>query len=193
MEQAELAPALRAAVDALEKLGIEYYLFGGNAHNVWGSPRYTDDGDLIIALGDERFPELFAELRAQGFKVDPERHLFRLRTSRVARVPFNRLLVDFVIGETEFEASAMKRRRRVTYLDTRMWVASAEDVILHKLIAHRSIDLPDIESIIRRQRATLDRRYLRRWAKWLADQTGFTPIETTLREMLRIYGRKRVK
>jgi hypothetical protein len=68
-------------------------------------------------------------------------------------------------------------------------VASPEDVILYKLVAHRSRDLPDIENVIRRGRETLDRFYLRKWARWLARQTGLGRIDTTLRTMLRRYGR----
>lgn len=183
--------ALRAAVKTLDRLGIEHLLFGANAQNVWGDPRYTKDVDFVLLLEDARFSEFLTAASAAGFAVEPDRHLDRLRTSRMGKLALGKIYVDFVLGETDFDRSAMARRRRVDYLDTSLWVASPEDLILYKLIAHRSRDLADIESVIRRQWADLDRSYLRKWARWLADNTGLERIRTTLRTMLARFGKKR--
>ena len=54
--------------------------------------------------------------------------------------------------------------------------------------AVKSQDLADIEVVIRRQRALLDRAYLAQWAGWLAEETGLDRIRTTLDAMLERYG-----
>lgn len=183
--------ALAAAVGALERLGVDYFLFGANAQNVWGDPRYTKDADLILVLPDERFGELLDALLSVGYSVKRDEHRTRLRSGRMLKLPFGGITVDFVLGETEFDRSALTRRRRVNYVGIDLWVGSAEDIVLYKLIAHRMRDLADIESIVRRQRANLDLAYLRKWARWLADATGFKRIETTLRSMWKRYGKPR--
>lgn len=188
---AELREPLRAAVAALEELGVEFYLFGAAAQNVWGYPRFTGDADFILALPDERHPDLIRVLQRHGFSPRAASALQRLRTSRMLKAAWQRWTIDFVLGETEFERSAMGRRRILDYLDSRLPVASAEDVILHKLIAHRGQDLVDIENIVRRQASGLDRRYLRKWAAWLARETGYDRIQSTLEVALKKSRRRR--
>ena len=183
--------ALRAAVGTLDRLGVEHFLFDGNAQNVWGDPRYTKDADLIINLPEERFAELLGALAEVGFKVVPETHSGRLQRNRMVKLGFGMLSVDFVLGETEFDRIAMERRRRTDYLGMELWVVSPEDLILYKLIAHRPLDVADIEKVIRRQRGKLDRKHLGKWARWLARETGLKHIETTLGTKLRDFGTRR--
>lgn len=182
--------ALRAAVETLERLGAGYFLFGANAQNIWGEPRFTKDVDLILFLAEDRFDSLLSALGGAGFPVESDRHVARLRSGRMLKLSHGAVSVDFVLGETEFDQSALGRRRRLRYLDLPVYVASPEDIVLYKLIAHRAHDLGDIEKIIRRQRAVLDYVYLGKWAKWLAKQTGFRRIETTLHTMIRKFGKK---
>lgn len=172
--------ALRAAVDVLDRLGVEHVLFGGNAQNIWGDPRFTKDADLVIQLPDDRFEELLGALAGSGFQVDLARHLDRLIKGRIVKIAFQLVSVDFVIGETDFDRSALRRRLRVEYLGVPIHVVSPEDLVLYKLIAHRPQDLADLDKIFRRQRARLDDAYLDTWAQWLVRETGLTHIQTTL-------------
>ncbi|MBI2898563.1 MAG: nucleotidyltransferase family protein [Planctomycetes bacterium] len=183
--------ALAAAAGALEKLGVPYFLFGANAQNVWGDPRSTTDADFVFFLSDERFGEALTRLSDAGFSVQPERHHERIRVNRMTKLRFREFAVDFVLGETEFDRMAATRARKVEYLGTSIPVVSPEDLILYKLIAHRSRDLADIENVIRRQRDVLDRAHLRKWARWLARNTGMRRIVTTLGRMLRSFGKRR--
>lgn len=183
--------ALRAAVGVLERLRIPYFLFGANAQNVWGQPRYTKDADFVLFLDEPGFADLLSGLGSSGFAVDPTRDAGRLQAGRMIKLGFAGITVDFVLGETEFDRSALARRRQKEYLGMSLEVASPEDVILYKLIAHRSHDLGDIEGIIRKQRAHLDRAYLRTWARWLSRETGLPRIQSTLSRLLREFGRKR--
>jgi len=49
-------------------------------------------------------------------------------------------------------------RRRVRF-------CTAEDLVIHKAVAGRGIDLDDIQGVITRQRDRLDARYIRRWLR----------------------------
>lgn len=50
-----------------------------------------------------------------------------------------------------------------------MRVASAEDLILHKLVSERPRDREDVAGLIKRQRGTLDRAYLDPLVRSLSD------------------------
>src|SRR5438128_580171 len=102
-------------------------------------------------LEESRFLDLLSTLKAGGFDVHFDQHAERLRRNRMVKLGFGNVSVDFVLGETEFDSIALDRSRRVTYLDIPLRVASAEDLILYKLIAHCAHDLGDIEKVIRRQ------------------------------------------
>ena len=69
------------------------------------------------------------------------------------------------LGDTPFDRSALKRRRRITIYDLPVWVASPEDLVIYKLVSGRDRDLVDIRAIFKRQRP-LDGAYLRKWAGW---------------------------
>jgi len=172
--------ALKAAIEALADLGLRYFMFGANAQNVWGNPRFTRDVDLVVFMGDERFDEFIDTLAGRGFAVDEAAGLALLRSGRMARVHFGSVLVDFVLGETDFDDNALVRRRTMHYLGLQVYVVSAEDLILYKLISRRPQDLADVEHVARRQRTELDWTYLRSWATWLADETGLPHIVETL-------------
>jgi hypothetical protein len=47
---------------------------------------------------------------------------------------------------------------------TRLAFASVEDVIIHKIVAHRPRDLEDLRGILRRT-PEMDLRYIRRWLR----------------------------
>ena len=180
--------ALEKAIGVLDSLSIPYMMFGGNAQNVWGNPRFTKDADLVCILDDARFGTLLQSLAGAGFDVELPLHLERLVRGRIVKLPFGAISVDFVVGETDFDRSALARSQSVEYLGVHLKVVSPEDLILYKLIAHRAQDLADIEVVVRRQRSVLDRAYLVLWAGWLAQETGLDRIVTTLDTVLSRFG-----
>jgi hypothetical protein len=62
---------------------------------------------------------------------------------------------------TDYVFSRRKKKR----FDTRfLWFPSAEDLLLQKLKIGRAQDFIDASGIAERMHATLDKRYLARWA-----------------------------
>jgi len=53
---------------------------------------------------------------------------------------------------------------RLPDLDIEIAVLACEDLILHKLLAERAIDLADIAALLRANRQSLDFTYLRGWS-----------------------------
>jgi hypothetical protein len=74
--------------------------------------------------------------------------------------------IDVFLAESSFQAELLGRRRRATLDGTLVWLVSAEDLILLKLLAGRPRDTADIGDILFTQ-GKLDEAYMREWAERL--------------------------
>jgi hypothetical protein len=82
------------------------------------------------------------------------------------------LKADFwLLRENDFETMAFGRRTQVTLFDVSAWIATAEDVILHKLywnsLAPSDRQLGDAAGVYAVQGSALNLNYLRHWAALL--------------------------
>ena len=166
-EQELLADCLRR----LNRSGVTYYLTGSMASNYWGIPRTTHDLDFVVQL-----PATAIRAIVQAFSGD-----FYLEESAVCAAyqpphQFNAidtrsaLKVDFWLPKPErFDKEMLRRRVRTTLFGEPSWIATAEDVILHKLIWHRITpsdrQLGDAAGVVAVQAGALDMEYLKYWAE----------------------------
>ena len=172
------APALIAAVspvaDALDALGVPYYLAGSVISSLHGVARATADVDVVAALrlthaaalverlGDDYYADLDAV-------TDAIRRRAMFNVIHLATM----MKVDVYVAATEFDRSALSRHRLESLVrtpDARQFaVATAEDVILHKLTWFRDggqisdRQWGDIVGVLRVQRE-IDLGFLREWA-----------------------------
>jgi hypothetical protein len=163
-------------VDCLRRLnrtGVSYYLTGSMASNYWGVPRTTHDIDFVVsmplaavsAMVREFSGDFYIEEAAVRAALEPP-YQFNAIDTRSA------LKVDFWLTRPEpFDREMLLRRQSVTLFGERAWVATAEDVILHKLVWHRITpserQLGDAAGIFAVQGEALDAEYLDRWAEKL--------------------------
>jgi hypothetical protein len=172
-------------VDVLARLNsakVDYMLTGSMASNFWGTPRTTHDLDFVLLLEPSQAPQLIAAFDSGFFIQD--------RSVRSAFEPpyqFNvldeqsALKADFwLLHENPFEQSAFKRRLSVDLFGTPAWIATAEDVILHKLYWNRITpsqrQLQDAAGIFVVQADSLDKQYLAHWAKSLGVQQQWNDL-----------------
>ena len=163
----------------LQREGIRYALIGGIAASVRGQPRATADVDLVIAadvdralmllraLPDSSFLPLFAgveEVVERAF-ILPMRHL----TTGIK--------VDLAIGLSGFEQQAIARAEPIDVSGHTISVATAEDLILLKLLAGRPQDEQDIRGILMAQHDAIDWCYCLRVAEELEEATGQTLVQ----------------
>lgn len=166
--------ALLPVVEALESLGVPYYVGGSVASSVTGVARATLDVDLVAALRLEHAVPLAAAL-AEHYYVDAE-----MIASTVQRcTSFNVIhlatmfKVDvFVPEDTPFSRANMQRRLslEVPEVGRTLYICAPEDMVLHKLLWYRAgsgiseRQWYDLQGILRLQAPTLDRGYLGHWA-----------------------------
>ena len=161
--------ALSALAEILDALSIRWALIGALAANRYRvSPRLTQDVDLLLSDSARGHGALEAALAAAGWTVrraDAAGDLLRLRHPQFG-------IADLLISGTEYQQEALSRAK-VEKLSNGPSVAvlTAEDVIIHKLIAGRSQDVADIEAIVAAGVA-LDDAYIDRWvAFWDVGQS----------------------
>lgn len=159
-------------IDVLGRLnsaGIDYMLTGSMASNYWGTPRTTHDLDFVLLLRPEQIDRFVAAF-ADGFFVQAT------SVRAVFRPPFqfnvlderSALKADFWQLRAEpFEQEMFRRRLRVELFGTPAWIATAEDVLLHKLywnsLSPSDRQLHDVAGVYAVQGDLLDRHYLVRW------------------------------
>jgi hypothetical protein len=163
-------------VDCLNRLnwtGIPYMLTGSMASNLWGVPRTTHDLDFVLLLRQSEVPRFVAEF-SNGFFLQPDSILKAFQPPRMFNAidESSALKVDFwLLGEGPFEQEMFRRRVSASLFGETAWVATAEDVILHKLywnqITPSERQLYDAAGIYAVQSATLDRAYIERWSEAL--------------------------
>jgi hypothetical protein len=134
----------------LGELGIPAVLIGALAANRYRqTPRLTTDIDFLA----RSLSGLAETMAREGFRVDVVSepgagpYLVFLRRAGLA--------VDVMLAETDYQHEAMDRA-----VDG---VITAEDVIVHKLLAWRDRDRDDIASILAVGH-DLDEGYIARWA-----------------------------
>jgi predicted nucleotidyltransferase len=153
--------ALSVLAAILRDLGIRWVLIGALAANRYRtSPRLTQDVDLLLADVGAGLDALEIAARAAGWEVrraSGEGDLLRLRHPELG-------IADLLIAGTEYQQEAIRRGRKEPIGNgENVRVLTAEDVIVHKLIAGRTQDRADIEAILA-AKVPLDESYIERWA-----------------------------
>lgn len=155
--------ALSELAARLRELGIRWALIGALAANRYrASPRLTQDVDVLLADVGPGLEALETAFRAGGWTVrraTPEGELLRLRHPELG-------IADLLVAGTAYQQEAIRRAREERLEGGEaIPVLTAEDVIVHKLIAGRTQDLADVEAILAAG-VPLDREYVERWARF---------------------------
>lgn len=176
MTAPDLVAALLPVIEALDSLGVRYYVGGSVASSIHGVPRASIDADLIAELGAEHVAQLAARLSAL-FYLD----LGRMRDAVERRLSFNVIhlatmfKVDvFVSKGRPFDIEASGRARLEALGESpdapKARVASPEDTLLAKLEWYRrggessERQWSDILGLLRVRTGRLDVAYLAEWA-----------------------------
>jgi hypothetical protein len=177
MSRPDIFVALARVVEALEELEIRYSVVGSVASSSLGVPRSTIDADLVADLPGSKVDALVANLVVDCY-VDRDAAIDAVRRRSMFNVIHlaTMLKVDiYVVTSRPFDIQSFDRGR-VAELhpdDRRYVVATAEDVVLHKLEWYRlggevsERQWADVVGVLRVQTDAVDVAYMRRWAATL--------------------------
>lgn len=166
-----LLSTLRHVWTALGALEIDAALMGGIAVAAWNYLRNTRDVDLLVGVAPSDLESTLRQLSDAGIKPLHDPPLMRIGQSNIVQLSFQPpgrfmdVRIDLFIAESDYHKRALSRRISISLpgMDTPVCILSCEDLILFKLLAGRLIDRSDCAHLLRANRDTLDRVYLKDW------------------------------
>jgi len=173
---------LRRVTAALEMAETPYMLTGSIVSSMYGTPRSTNDIDIVIAPAREQLLSLIALFQRLGLTVATEAALaaFRNRSQFNVLDLANGLKIDLIIRkDREFSVTEFNRRETHEVEDVRLTIATPEDIVIAKLewakLGESDRQLADVAGVLKMQRDALDISYIEQWveklglrAEWLA-------------------------
>jgi hypothetical protein len=163
---------LKTFLERLESAISTYAVTGSIASNYWGIPRLTHDVDVLVVLSAEQIPQVMAAFSSERYYISEPAMRESLRSGGMFNVidsdTGNKADLWMSAGDA-FDQSMLKRRQRVELMPGfHAFVASPEDVLLHKLVWHTITpsdrQLADVAGIAAVQSGKLDLAYLKDWA-----------------------------
>ena len=147
---------------ALDGEGLPYMVIGGQAVLVHGEPRLTKDVDITLAAGLDELDTVLRAAKKADLEplVDPGD--FTRRTMVLpCRDPKTSIRVDFILSYSPYERDAIGRSVTVQLGEVAVHFATAEDLVVHKVLAGRPRDLEDVRAIVLKK-PDLDRPFVHR-------------------------------
>ena len=148
---------------SLERAAVPYMVIGGQAVLLHGEPRLTKDIDITLGAGIDRLQEIRTLVSTMGLLPLVDSDEFTSRTMVLpCSDPGSGIRVDFIFSFSPYEHQAIGRALRVPIGSAHVRFASAEDLVIHKMIAGRPRDLEDVRMVLLKNPG-LDIGYVRGW------------------------------
>lgn len=162
---------LKRLARALKSYRIPYMIVGGQAVLFYGYPRLTRDVDVTLGVDIDAWNRIEEVCRRADLKPLVKEPQVFLNQTRVLPTQDLRssLRVDFIFSNTPYERQAVRKARRVRIGKVEVRMAALEDLLIHKLVAGRAVDIEDVRLLMTKRRGEMDVRYLRRWLKQFSE------------------------
>lgn len=181
----DLLPVLVSLAKWFEIQEVPYALIGGAAIGLVVQPRATQDVDAVIWLDPDRAQRFIDAGVEFGFAArisDPIEFARRSRVLLLQHVT-TRIGVDLSLGVLPFEQEMIERATEFSTPQLKIRVASPEDLIVTKAVAHRKRDLIDIDNLLAVY-PNLDLARVRYWVAQFACVLEMPELEKDLEVLL---------
>lgn len=175
MAETDLVEAVRRLAVVFDRRHVRHALIGGLAVGLRGRPRATKDADFILHVPALAFPGLLDDLVADGFEIDVLDVVRRWSVEKFTVFYRGTARVDWMQPVLPLYARVLDTAEPKPWLDTGLRVATAEGLILTKLVAFRPQDQADIVTLLAANRDDIDVGLIRReWAPFAASEAART-------------------
>ena len=181
-----LQTTLVDVVRFLQEERISFALIGGQATSLRGEERVTADIDIVLAADVERALSLLGKLPHSDFKplFDDVSDVVQRAFILPLRHRMTNIKVDLAIGLSGFERQTVARAELLDVAGCRLPVATAEDLILMKVLAGRPRDEQDLRGLVIAQGANIDWDYCESTATELGEALA-TDLVSRIRALRR--------
>jgi predicted nucleotidyltransferase len=163
----------------LQEAGISFALIGGQATSLLGQERVTADIDMVIAADVQSTLALTRTLESSNFRAlfDDIDEVIQRAFILPLRHRSTDIKVDLAIGLSGFEQTAISRAMLLDLAGVKVPVATAEDLLIMKILAGRPRDEQDVRGLVIVQGPTLDWAYCESTASELGEAIGIDLVQ----------------
>ncbi len=142
---------------AFARLQLRWYVFGAQAAILHGAVRFTEDVDITVDIADRPRRDLVDALRLEGFalRVNDESFIEQTRVMPMLHDPTG-IPVDVVLSGPGIEELFFEGSTEIVIEDVKIPIASAEDIVVMKVLSARPKDIDDVTAILGAQGAGFD-------------------------------------
>lgn len=151
-----LEAALTDVVAVLSRARIPYALIGGLATGYRSRPRYTKDIDLIVDIPQVALAAVLDALGGLGFEFDQREVIADFTLHHMAVLWRDGVRVDWLKPLLPVYRHVLERSQPEPGPTGPVHVATAEGLVLLKLLAFRLQDQTDVEALVAANRDVLD-------------------------------------
>jgi hypothetical protein len=178
--------ALEEATAAMERHSVSYALIGGIAASFRSQPRFTKDIDFLVEVPQVVLPRLLDDLQPRGFEFDTVATIAEWTQHHMVTLSYQGIRIDWLKPLIPAYRHIIERATDETWLSRRIRVASAEGLILLKLLAYRTQDQVDIENLVAAKSDDLDVDWIRNEWQHLASVD-----DPRMRRLLELIGQSK--
>jgi hypothetical protein len=168
----ELDRAVEALADAFAARSIRHALIGGLATSMRGRPRVTQDVDFLLDVPQLGLPGLLDDLLIRGFSLDPAVVIKEYVREHLTAFSFGPVRIDWLKPVLPLYSRALADAQPLAWSEGHsVRVATAEGLILTKMVSFRPQDQIDIETLLTANRDTLGVDLIRaEWSPFAAEE-----------------------
>jgi hypothetical protein len=170
MAETELDEVVGKMAAVFARRHVTHALIGGLAVGLRSRPRATKDADFIVQVPAVAFPGLLEALGDEGFDIDLLEMTRRWSAERFLVINYGRVRVDWMQPILPLYARVLETAEERPWLETGIRVATAEGLILTKMVSFRPQDQVDIETLLIANRDEIDLELIR--SEWSVVAVG---------------------
>jgi hypothetical protein len=159
----ELIRAVELLSDAFAAKSIRYAVVGGLATAMRGRPRFTQDVDVLLDVPQLALPALLDDLMRLGFAFDRDTVVREYVREHMTVLRYGSVRIDWLKPVLPLYTRTLADASSLTWTEGHsVRVATAEGLILTKIVAFRPQDQMDIEALLIANCDEIDLELIRR-------------------------------
>jgi hypothetical protein len=167
----EVIRAVESLADAFTARSTRYAIVGGLATLMRGRPRFTQDVDVLLEVTQLALPALLDELAGRGFTFDMPTVIHEFVHEHMTAFRFGSVRIDWLKPVLPLYSRTLADASFLTWTNGRqIRVATAEGLILTKMVSFRLQDQADIDTLLIANRHDIDIEFIRR--EWSTVSVG---------------------